>query len=211
MHHAYPGAPNQQFIAGVPVISGVVKGKHYTCTTRELLVESTRIQQQVDLATMQSDAVIAELRENLRPHARSLYIISDAVARLDMICGFTKLSTTMNYVRPRISDSLVLRGARNPIVEIGKMDSYVPNKVYSGSDGLRFVIVTGGNMSGKSTYLKEIALIQILAQMGCFVPASDASISICDQIFTRLRTEDRPERNLGTHAVEMLEMNSILR
>ncbi|KAK3382701.1 muts domain V-domain-containing protein, partial [Lasiosphaeria ovina] len=200
----------QYTIGGVPIVNGVRRKKHYYCQTIELLERSREIQLQADIVTTQSDRLVLELKDRLLRHAPVLLAMSDAVAKLDMLCSFADLSTSQNYVRPIIADSLVLKAARNPITEIRKAN-FVANDVFSGKDGQRFLVITGGNMSGKSTFIRTIALVQIMAQMGCFVPARYAGIPICDRIFTRVSTEDRPEGNLGTFGVEMREMNVILR
>ncbi|KAK0731014.1 muts domain V-domain-containing protein [Lasiosphaeris hirsuta] len=197
-------------IAGIAVVNGARKKKYYHCRTLELLQKSRAIQLQADIVTMQSDKAVARLKQKLLKHAGLLLDLSDAIAMMDMLCAFTQLSTTQNYVRPDISDTLVLKGARHPTMEIRK-SNFVSNNVCSGNPGARFHIVTGGNMSGKSTYIKMIALIQILAQMGCFVPAQYAAVPICDRLFTRLSTDDKPESDLGTFGVEMREMSHILR
>jgi DNA mismatch repair protein MSH4 len=176
----------------------------------ELIQRSRQIQLQADIVTMQSDKIVAELKKSLAQHAGALLEVGEAIATLDMLCCFVQLSTTQNYVRPIISNTLVLQQARHPIMDVRKAN-FVPNDAYSGNDGHRFQVITGSNMSGKSTFIKSVALIQILAQMGCFVPAQYASVSICDRLLTRLSTEDKPESNLGTFAVEMREMNLILR
>ncbi|KAK3694427.1 muts domain V-domain-containing protein [Podospora appendiculata] len=197
-------------IGDVTMINGVRSQNHYWFQTRRLIRKSRGTQLQADIALMQSDKMVLELKAQLRRHAGLIFEASEAIAMLDMICSFTQLSTTQNCIRPVIGDSLVLRAARNPILEIRKMN-FTPNQIYSGSTTGRFQIITGGNMSGKSTYIKTVALIQILAQMGCFVPAEYASIPICDQLFSRMSTDDRPESNLGTFGVEMREMDLILR
>ncbi|KAK1829994.1 hypothetical protein QBC39DRAFT_310097 [Podospora conica] len=200
----------QLTIAGVAIVNGVRKKNTYQCQTMELIQRSRAIQLQADLVTMQSDKIVVELKKSLSQHAGALLEVGEAIATLDMLCSFVQLSTTQNYVRPIVSNTLVLQQARHPIMDVRKAN-FVPNDAYSGSDGHRFQVITGSNMSGKSTFIKSVALIQILAQMGCFVPAQYASISICDRLFTRLSTEDKPESNLGTFAVEMREMNLILR
>ena len=201
---------NRYNIGGIEVVNGVRKGKYFFCQTIELLQRSRRIQLQSDIATMQSDNIVLGLKDSLRKHVESVFRVSDAVALLDMLCSFTQLSAAQNYIRPIITNTLVLKAARNPIVELRK-ENYVPNDVYSGNLQARFQVITGGNMAGKTTFLKGIALVQILSQMGCFVPAEFASIPPCDRIFTRLSTEDKPESNLGAFGVEMREMDLILR
>jgi len=198
-------------IAGVDIINGTRNKQYYHCQTVELIQRSAEIQLQADIVTIQSDKVVVELKTALAEHAEQLFCVSEAISVLDMICAFVQASTIQNYVRPTMgTKTLVLRDARHPVMEIRKTN-FVPNNVYSGIKGSRFQVVTGGNMSGKSTFIRSIAMIQILAQMGCFVPASYASMPICDRLFTRLSTDDKPERNLGTWGVELTEMNMILR
>lgn len=205
----HEGLP-QKVIAGIDTINGTRKKNQYYCQTVDLLCYSRRVQLQADLVTMQSDKVAVELRHQLRESAELLFEIGDAISVLDMACSFAQLSAAQNYVRPTVSETLVLQAVRHPVMELRK-NNFVANDVYAGQHGNRFEIVTGSNMSGKSTFIKSIALIQILAQMGCFVPARFASVPLCDKLLTRLSTEDKPDRNLGTFAVEMEEMNMILR
>ncbi|KAJ4418892.1 MutS protein msh4 [Neurospora sp. IMI 360204] len=200
----------QVSIASIDIINGTRDKKHFKCQTTELLQRSRAIQLQADIATMQSDNMIIELKERLQQHSSLMFDISDAVALLDMLCSFTQAATTQDYVRPTISDTMVIKQARNPIVEVHKGD-YVANDVFSGDQSARFQVITGGNMSGKSTFIRSVALIQIMAQMGSFVPALCAYISICDRVFSRVSTDDAPENNLGTFGVEMRETNVILR
>ncbi|GAB1310683.1 MutS protein msh4 [Madurella fahalii] len=200
----------QRSIGGVEIVNGSRRKQHYYCQTVELIQMSSQIQRQADIVTAHSDQAVVELKTSLLDHAGSLRALSEATALLDMLASFAHLATTQNYVRPIISENLVLKAARNPIVEVRK-PNFVSNDVYSGDRDARFQVITGGNMSGKSTFVRSIALIQVMAQIGSFVPAQYAAIPICDRLFTRLSTEDKPENNLGTFAVEMTEMNMILR
>ncbi|KAL0475097.1 muts domain V domain-containing protein [Neurospora intermedia] len=200
----------QVSIAGLEMINGTRDKKHFKCQTTELLQRSRAIQLQADIATMQSDRLVIELKGRLQEHSSLMFDISDAIALLDMLCSFTQAATTQDYVRPMITDSMVIKQARHPIVE-ARTNNYVANDVYSGDQSGRFQVITGGNMSGKSTFIRSVALIQIMAQMGSFVPAQFASISICDRVFARVSTDDAPENNLGTFGVEMRETNVILR
>ncbi|KAK4098573.1 hypothetical protein N658DRAFT_454814, partial [Parathielavia hyrcaniae] len=199
-----------RFLGSVQIVNGTRRKHHYDCQTLELIQRSCQIQRHADIVTAQSDTFVADLKRALLEHAEPLLAVNEAIAVLDMVCSFAHLATTQNYVRPIISDNLVLKDARHPVVE-ARRPNFVPNDVYSGDNGGRFQVVTGGNMSGKSTFIRTIALIQIMAQMGSFVPATYAAIPICGRLFTRLSTEDKPESNLGTFAVEMSEMNMILR
>ncbi|KAK3309797.1 muts domain V-domain-containing protein [Chaetomium strumarium] len=200
----------QRRLGGVETINGIRRKQYYDCQTIHLIQKSSRIQRQADIVTAQNDRFVLDLKNSLLEHAETLLSVNEATAVLDMLCSFAHLATTRNYVRPIISDNLVLKDARHPVLEVRKQN-IVPNDVYSGDQAARFQVVTGGNMSGKSTFIRTIALIQILAQIGSFVPARYAAVPICDRLFTRLSTEDKPESNLGTFAVEMTEMNVILR
>ncbi|KAK0624840.1 muts domain V-domain-containing protein [Bombardia bombarda] len=202
----------QHFIAGIPIQCHRREKNRFFCQTSELQRRAKQVQAQVDLVTMQNDKAVTALRSSLRRYAHTLFEMSEQIAWLDMLCSFTHLSTAQNYVRPIISDKLVLKTSRNPVMEARKVYAdFTANDVYSGNETSRFQIITGGNMSGKSTFIKGVGLIQILAQMGCFVPAQHATVPICDQLFARMSTEDKPESNLGTFGVEMREMDYILR
>lgn len=198
------------YLGGVATVNGKRRKHHYDCQTMELLQRSTQIQRHADIVTGQSDIFVVDLKTALMRHAELLLGLNEAIALLDMVCSFAHLATTQNYVRPIMSDTLILKDARHPMVEARKQ-GFVANDVYSGDAGARFQLVCGGNMSGKTTYIKKIALIQILAQVGSFVPATYAAVPICDRLFTRVSTEDKPECNLGTFGVEMAEMNMISR
>ena len=105
-------------------------------------------------------------------------------------------------IRPEFTDTLAIRQGRHPILDKILQDSPVPNNTYA-ADGSNFVIVTGPNMSGKSTYLKQIALLQIMAQIGSFVPAEYASFRITRQLFTRIGSDDDIETNSSTFMLEV--------
>ncbi|KAK4156649.1 muts domain V-domain-containing protein [Chaetomidium leptoderma] len=197
-------------LGGVQIVNGIRRKQHYDCQTLTLIQRSSQIQRHADIITAQSDRSVVELKKSLLEHSESLIELNEAIAVLDMLCSYAHLATSQNYVRPILSDNLVLKGARHPMIEVRKQN-FKANDVYLGDHGARFQVVTGGNMSGKSTYIRSIALIQLMTQIGSFVPAMYAAIPICDRLFTRLSTEDKPETNLGTFAVEMTEMNMILR
>ncbi|KAK4226819.1 hypothetical protein QBC38DRAFT_418279, partial [Podospora fimiseda] len=197
-------------LARIKVIHAERKNKQFFFQTKDLVKRSNDVQYWADEATQQSDQKVVDIKMALLKHFSFIRAIAEAVADLDILCSFAHLSTTQNYVRPIFSRTLTLQNARHPVVEMRKKN-YVGNEVLFGDQGLRFMVVTGSNMSGKSTYIKSVALIQILAQMGCFVPASSASLPVCDRVFTRLSTEDKPNDNLGTFMVELQEMAAILK
>ena len=157
-----------------------------------------------------SDGAIQALIESVRGHMSSLFRICEAVATLDMFSAFAHLVTSFEYVRPQITDTLGIKAARHPIKERIQITRFIPNDVYA-SQNTRFQIITGCNMSGKSTYIRTIALLTIMAQIGSFVPATYASFPILHQLFARTSMDDSIEANVSTFAAEMRETAFILR
>ena len=129
---------------------------------------------------------------------------------LDMLCSFAQLTTSQDYTRPEISDTLAIKAGRHPIKEKFKDIKFIPNDVYA-TQQKRFQIVTGCNMSGKSTYIRTVALIVVMAQIGSFVPAAYAALPIHHQLFARINFDDSIEANMSTFAAEMRETAFILR
>lgn len=150
------------------------------------------------------------LIEAVRDHASSLFKICESLAMLDMICSFAQLATSLNYARPEQSDTLAVQASRHPIKEKFSHLQYVPNDVYA-TQQKRFQIVTGCNMSGKSTYIRTVALMAVMAQIGSFVPATYAAFPIFYQLFARTNFDDSIEANMSTFAAEMRETAYILR
>ncbi|MDZ7737923.1 MAG: DNA mismatch repair protein MutS [Bacteroidales bacterium] len=136
------------------------------------------------------------------------------VAELDCLLSFALVSADNNYVRPDINDSYTIdiKGGRHPVIEqmLPADESYIPNDVYLDNEQQQVIILTGPNMSGKSALLRQTALIVLLAQAGCFVPASSASIGLVDKIFTRVGASDNISLGESTFMVEMNEAASIL-
>ncbi|EEQ92618.2 DNA mismatch repair protein MSH4 [Blastomyces dermatitidis ER-3] len=157
-----------------------------------------------------SDRSIQELIEDIRSHIAGLFRVSESIALLDMLADFAHLVTMQNYVRPELTDTLAIKAGRHPIREKIHTDKYVPNDAYATQQS-RFQIVTGCNMSGKSTYIRSLALMTVMAQIGCFVPAQYASFPIVHQLFARVSTDDNVEANVSTFSAEMREMSFILR
>ena len=149
--------------------------------------------------------------------ARSLVRIqqtSHAVATLDVLCSFAKVAVDNGYVCPEITEdgSVIIKDGRHPVVE-KLLDGapFVPNDTALDLDDAQAAIITGPNMAGKSTYMRQVALIVLMAQMGSFVPASSARISICDAIFTRVGASDDLASGQSTFMVEMNEVATILK
>lgn len=135
-----------------------------------------------------------------------------AVSGVDVLSTMAEVSAKRNYSRPTIKDgrSIRLIRSRHPVIEDRVEWGFVPNDLYLDGVENRFMMLTGPNMAGKSTYMRQVALIVIMAQMGCFVPADEADIGIVDRIFTRVGASDDISRGQSTFMVEMLELGNIL-
>ncbi|XP_077094512.1 mutS protein homolog 4 isoform X1 [Siphateles boraxobius] len=156
-----------------------------------------------------SYVVVSKLLNEVYEHIHCLYTLSDAVSMLDMLLSLAHACTVSDYVRPEFTDTLAIKQGRHPILERISGQEPVSNNIYI-SEGSNFVILTGPNMSGKSTYLKQVALCQIMAQIGSFLPGEYASVRIADQIFTRIGVDDDFETNSSTFMVEMKEVSYII-
>jgi DNA mismatch repair protein MutS len=136
-----------------------------------------------------------------------------AIAIIDVFCSLSKVAIEQSYIKPTLSESNILhiKNGRHPIIEniIGNQN-YIPNDIILGNNDADIIILTGPNMSGKSTYLKQIGLIALLAQIGSYVPASEAIIGLSDRIFTRVGLQDDLTLGQSTFMVEMVETALIL-
>ncbi|KMU91108.1 DNA mismatch repair protein mutS [Coccidioides immitis H538.4] len=157
-----------------------------------------------------SDKSVQELIEDVRSEISVLFRISEGLAMLDMLSTFAQLVVVHDYVRPELTDTLAIKAGRHPIREKIHSNKFIPNDAYATQQS-RFQIVTGCNMSGKSTYIRSIALMSVMAQIGCFVPAQYASFPIVTQLFARISADDNTEANISTFSAEMREMAFILR
>ncbi len=157
--------------------------------------------------------VFQDVRNYLTKHANSLRDLSKNIAELDVIVSHADTAIKNKYVRPIIENNGVLsiKNGRHPVIERVKPSDFVPNDFNLNIDNERLMLITGPNMSGKSTYLRTSALIVIMAHMGAFVPADSAVVSIVDRIFTRVGANDNLSRGESTFMVEMIETASILR
>uniref|UniRef100_A0A3B3CUB6 MutS homolog 4 n=1 Tax=Oryzias melastigma TaxID=30732 RepID=A0A3B3CUB6_ORYME len=153
--------------------------------------------------------VFFSLLSTIHEHIHCLYKLSDAVSMLDMLLSLANACTISDYVRPEFTDTLAIKQGRHPILERMARQQPVSNNAYI-SEGSNFVIITGPNMSGKSTYLKQVALCQIMAQIGSFVPAEYASFRLAGQIFTRIGVDDDFETNSSSFMLEMKEISYII-
>lgn len=180
------------------------------CQTLDLLKLNQKIMDAHHEVLQMSDYSIQKLIENVRAEVEPLFKISEAIAMLDVTASFAHLVTTQDYCRPELTQTLAIKSGRHPIREKIYTDKYVPNDAYATLQS-RFQVITGCNMSGKSTYIRSIALMAIMAQCGSFVPASYASFPIFHQIFARISMDDSIGANVSTFAAEMRETAFILR
>ena len=155
------------------------------------------------------DYVKSVLSENIN----KLKVISSAVALLDLVNAFAEVAKTNKYVRPKIVESnepLVIKEGRHPVVEVISKDRFIPNDTLLDEDENRTMIITGPNMAGKSTFMRQTAIIAIMAHLGSFVPAKSAQIPLIDRVFTRVGASDNLISDQSTFMVEMIEVASIL-
>ncbi|XP_041828884.1 mutS protein homolog 4 isoform X2 [Melanotaenia boesemani] len=193
-----------------PEFIKVTKQKNnYAFTTADLMKMNGRCDEALREIFHISYVVIHQLLTTICEHIHCLYKLSDAVSMLDMLLSLANACTISDYVRPEFTDTLAIKQGRHPILERLARQQPVSNNSFI-SEGSNFVIITGPNMSGKSTYLKQVALCQIMAQIGSFVPAEYASFRVADQIFTRIGVDDDFETNSSTFMLEMKEISYII-
>jgi len=160
--------------------------------------------------------IFAALRQTILQAAARIRVSSGVIAEADLLANFAHLAALRRYVRPQIVQSAVLEtiGARHPVVEClleaGGQTKFVANDLYVETGGPSLLLITGPNMGGKSTYLRQAALLVIMAQMGCFVPAKSMRLGIVDRIYTRIGASDNVARGRSTFMVEMTETATIL-
>lgn len=181
--------------------------------TAELAELETRVlSAQEDKIRLESEMFL-ELRETISEHRSRLMDMATAVARLDVFCGLAEVAHRLHYRRPLVdaSDKLELIGARHPVIErmLGPGE-FIPNDIKLTTSNRQILVITGPNMAGKSTMIRQTALIQLMAQAGSFVPVERAHIGVCDRIFTRVGASDNIARGESTFMVEMKETAAIL-
>ena len=159
--------------------------------------------------------LFVELRSGVAAHAARLRVTASAIAQLDVLTSFAKLAAERGYCRPEFNATgeLLIVDGRHPVIEEllrQHGERFVPNDLYLESQRQQLLLITGPNMGGKSTYLRQAALIVLMAQMGCFVPARQAKLPVTDRIFTRIGASDNLARGRSTFLVEMSEVAAIL-
>ena len=155
-----------------------------------------------------------EIRNILLSEVDKIKITAKAVAQLDVLLSFATISMENNYCRPLISKknkNIEIIGGRHPVVElINRKEEFIPNDTILNDTDARTMIITGPNMAGKSTYMRQVALITLLAHIGCYVPAKSAKLCLIDKIFTRIGASDDLSLGQSTFMVEMTEVSNIL-
>lgn len=158
--------------------------------------------------------VFVEVRDKIEAQVERLQKSAGIIAMLDGLCSFATVAEDLNYVRPQVDNSGIIdiKDGRHPVIEkILPSGSFVQNDAYLDKGENRLAIITGPNMAGKSTYMRQVALITLMAQCGSFVPASYARIGVVDKIFTRVGASDDLSMGQSTFMVEMMEVAQILK
>ncbi len=178
--------------------------------TPELKVFEDKALSANDRALSREKLLYDNLLDNLAPYIPQLQNIAVAIAELDVLATFAERAATLNLSAPHFSDEaeLSIKQGRHPVVE-AQVDQFTPNDATL-NDGRRMLLITGPNMGGKSTYMRQVALIALLAHVGCFVPAQEAVLGEIDQIFTRIGASDDLASGRSTFMVEMTEAANIL-
>ena len=182
--------------------------------TQELKELEDQVLGAKDRLTALEYQIFTALREDLAQQASRVQLSAAAVAAADVLCSLATVAVQKGYCRPEITldNTLSITDGRHPVVEQMLTDSlFVPNDTALGSRDNQVAIITGPNMAGKSTYMRQVALIVLMAQMGSFVPARCASIGIVDRVFTRIGASDDLASGKSTFMVEMAEVASILK
>lgn len=157
--------------------------------------------------------IFCNIRKYVSEKIESIQKTAEAVALIDLLFCFAFLAKRNRYTKPEVNnlDEIVIEEGRHPVVEnMLEKGNFIPNDTYLNNDESQILIITGPNMSGKSTYLRQTALICIMAQMGCFVPAKKAKIGLLDRVFTRIGASDDLSRGVSTFLAEMTETANIL-
>lgn len=181
-------------------------------TTPELKEKEALILGAQEKSVELEHTLFLELREKVKTYLRPLQEAALVISQVDVLQGFAELSDRQGYVRPKMSSdgSVHIKNGRHPVVEkIVGAGEYVANDVHM-EQGRNMLLITGPNMSGKSTFMRQAALISIMSQTGCFVPAEEAELPIFDQVFTRIGAADDLASGQSTFMVEMLETNYAL-
>lgn len=182
--------------------------------TEELKIAENSILGASEKVVSLETEIFSEIRKAIALQLDTVQQTADSVAAIDVLCSFANIAVANGYVKPEIAiDGVIdIKDGRHPVVELMQTEEvFVPNDCYLDLTDNRMTIITGPNMSGKSTYMRQTALITLMAQIGSFVPASSAKISVVDQIFTRIGASDDLTSGQSTFMVEMSEVADIVK
>ncbi len=181
--------------------------------TTELKEYEHRVLHAEERASALEYALFTALRQEIATHAAAIRKIAAAVARIDCLLSLAQVARAYRYTCPLVdnTDLFHIQEGRHPVIEAAlQEETFIPNDVHLDADKQRLLLITGPNMAGKSTFIRQVALIAILAQMGSFVPAKSAHLGIIDRVFSRIGASDDLSRGQSTFMVEMTETASIL-
>ena len=182
-------------------------------TTDELKELEKKIISSEDRALKLEAEIYEKIKGILSENIDKFKSIAASVALLDLTVAFADVSKTNRYVRPEIVESdkpLIIKDGRHPVLEVLIKDKFIPNDTLLDEGENRTMIITGPNMAGKSTYMRQTAIIAIMAHLGCFVPAKSAQIPLIDRVFTRVGASDNLISDQSTFMVEMVEVATII-
>ena len=175
-------------------------------------MESLVLNAETKINTLEYE-LFCDLRDHIKESISVIQMTSQSIAALDVLSSFAEVSSKYGYVRPDVDngEQILIENGRHPVIEQMALDGvFVPNSTYLDRDESSLLLITGPNMSGKSTYMRQTAIIVLMAQSGCFVPADNAKIGVCDRIFTRIGASDNLAGGESTFYVEMSELAYIL-
>ena len=208
---------SKSFVKDVPTDRYIRK---QTLTTGERYITEELKQMEDKILGAQERAIALEyeefvkLRDKISSNILRLQLTSNIVANIDVLCSLAQVAEDNNYVCPDVTNNGIIdiKNGRHPVIEkMIESGTFVQNDTYLDRGASRLAIITGPNMAGKSTYMRQVALICVMAQIGSFVPAESASIGIVDKIFTRVGAQDDLSSGQSTFMVEMMEVSNILR
>lgn len=157
--------------------------------------------------------IFLQLRKQIQTYSQNILKTAQSLSQLDVLIAFSVVSKNLNYIKPKVNndDTINIINGRHPVVESTiKNGMFVPNNTYVNNQESSFLLITGPNMAGKSTYMRQTAMIVLMAQIGCFVPAEEAEIGVVDTIYTRIGASDNLAQGQSTFLVEMSELAYIL-
>ena len=207
---------SKSFVSQVP--ERFIRKQTLTTGERYITEELKTIENQIlgaeeKVVNLEYNAFV-EIRTEIAKNIKRLQKTANVVSTLDVLSSFAQVAEDMNYCMPVVKDDGVIniKEGRHPVIEkmIGS-GNFVPNDTYLDKKGDRLAIITGPNMAGKSTYMRQVALITLMAQVGSFVPATEAQIGVVDKIFTRVGASDDLSMGQSTFMVEMMEVATILK